>query len=92
MILRRVVGIGSSSQLLLGDLCIILATSWSERTKKLSIIGGLGVTKISALFTGTNWSLSMLSSSCILEILDTKKSLKQLACSLPVKPGSRGRS
>ena len=72
MFLRRVVGIGSSTQLLLGDLCIILATSWSERTEKLSIIGGSGVTMINALFTDASWSLFMLSSSHILEIFDTK--------------------
>ena len=57
---RKVVGIGSSSQLLLGDLCMILATSWSERTEKLSIIGGSGVTMISALFTDAGRSLVML--------------------------------
>ena len=92
MFLRGVVGIGSSSQLLFGDLCIILATSCSERTEKLSIIGGLGVTKIGALFTGTNWSLFILSSSHILEILDTKKLLNWVACSLSVKPGGKQRS
>ena len=50
------------------------------------------MTKIGALFTGTNWSLFMLSSSRTLEILDTKKLLNRVACSVSVKPGGRGRS
>ena len=82
------VGMGSKSQLLLGEVLIIFSTSSCDSGWKQSIEGGSW-----SLTSGTWGGLVMrsLSSDLIFDILDVKKMLKLSAYSLSECPGGSGR-
>ena len=89
MSLRRVVGIGSASQVLLGDFLTITDTLSSESNLKLSMHG---TTLWGKTRGGCSWTCLAVKESLILAIFVMKKLLKHSASSLSVKPGGRGRS